>query len=412
MPIPQEILLSTKETDKEFQGKGIFLDQNGVAYSKDEKRLLKCLWYNNHMSSYCIKNGVLVICNNAFSDFFDIWDEDYYSRYVEKRVDEITIPSTVIEIGANPFSGTVSKVICNSPNYEIEDDVLYDKRYNTKKLIQCFNRNNKQENQVSIPEGVTAIGERSFYGCNVDKVVIPRSVKLIGHNPFVSFFERDFPMEIISLSDHFKILDNTLYDLRSNTLISYFGNSLSLVVDEGTKTIGKYALNDNIKSICLPRSMEVVNSFPSSLFIKIVYIPVGTKDKFEKLLPSYDNNLIEQDVFEFLSTEYTDMDLTSGWTDEYGAIYSEDRKRLLQFPKFASSYTIKEGTQVICNRSCNFSSLRQITIPNSVINIGSNIFDYIWNNNVLEIVIPIGTKKKYTLLLPEVFGLNYRFVEI
>ena len=195
-PFPNENVLSTKRTNKEYKWIGTIIDKSGILYSSDEKRLLKCLWNNNYISSYRIKEGVLVVCDDAFSDFDDTADREY----IEKRIDEIVIPSTMLNIGVNPFSGTVSRVICHSPYYEVQDDILYEIKHNTMKLIQCFNRNNNHNKQVIIPEGVNSIGERSFYGCDIDKVVIPHSVESIGGNPFISFFYKEKPMEIISLS--------------------------------------------------------------------------------------------------------------------------------------------------------------------------------------------------------------------
>ena len=87
------------------------------------------------------------------------------------------------------------------------------------------------------------------------------------------------------------------------TLISYFGLSMHIVIIEGTKTIGKYALNDEVEIISLPRSLEKIESFPMPISLKIIYIPIGTKQKFEKLLPMYKNYLIEQDVSEEKSSE-------------------------------------------------------------------------------------------------------------
>ena len=53
-----------------------------------------------------------------------------------------------------------------------------------------------------------------------------------------------------------------------------------------------------------------------------------------------------------LSTEVTDEDLANAWTDEFGVVYSKDRKRLLccerkHFP--SKKYCVKVGTIVICD---------------------------------------------------------------
>ena len=418
LPCPSKEVLSTKILEREFKGKGTVIDQNGILYSRDGKRLVTCLWNSNHISSYRIKEGVLVICDNAFSDFYDIWDEYYYDRYVEKRIDEIVIPNSVVEIGVNPFSGTVSKVICNSPYYEVSNDILFEKKNGTNKLVQCFNRHNKQNKQVDLPEGVTTIGERAFYGCDIDRIVIPRSVIMIDANPFISFSEKEKPLEIISLSEIFRVFNDTLYDIRSKTLISFFGKSTSLVVEEGMKTIGKYSLSDRLNIISLPRTLEKIESFPSPLFMRIIYLPIGTKKRFERLLPSYTKYMIEQDVSELLHTEVDEKDLVCAWEYEYGAKYSVDKKRLLRFPISTDSYIVKDGTKVICDNARQFfCSLKQISLPDSIIQIGENAFGNIVDDiinkdkDILQILIPRGTKNKFAKLFSYTNVLSYNIIE-
>ena len=52
---------------------------------------------------------------------------------------------------------------------------------------------------------------------------------------------------------------------------------------------------------------------------------------------------------ENLSTEVTEEDLANAWTDEYGVMYSKNRKRLLHAPAGIVNYFVIEGTKVICN---------------------------------------------------------------
>ena len=47
------------------------------------------------------------------------------------------------------------------------------------------------------------------------------------------------------------------------------------------------------------------------------------------------------------NTKVTDEEIANGINDEYGCIYSPDGKRLLEGNKEITSYTIKEGTEVI-----------------------------------------------------------------
>lgn len=85
------------------------------------------------------------------------------------------------------------------------------------------------------------------------------------------------------------------------------------------------------------------------------------------------------DVQEF-STEVTKEDLANAWTDEFGAKYSKDKKRLLLVPSIIQNYVIKEGTRVICNGAFSDdpmsgnNHLLSVFIPKTVTHIGDGAF--------------------------------------
>ena len=91
---------------------------------------------------------------------------------------------------------------------------------------------------------------------------------------------------------------------------------------------------------------------------------------------------------EELSTKVTDKDIENGVKDEFGVIYSHDRKRLLRCEnEEIISYVINEGTIVICdNAFYECKSLRQVHISDSVRCIGNYSF---WNcKSLRQITIP------------------------
>lgn len=79
-----------------------------------------------------------------------------------------------------------------------------------------------------------------------------------------------------------------------------------------------------------------------------------------------------------LSTKVTKEDLAEAYIDEYGVMFSPDRKRLLKAPHELVSYTIPNTVTAICNfaffRSLFDSSISELTIPNSVTAIGDYAF--------------------------------------
>ncbi len=102
--------------------------------------------------------------------------------------------------------------------------------------------------------------------------------------------------------------------------------------------------------------------------------------------------IAEQKSEENLSTKVTDEEIANGIKDEYGCIYSQDGKRLLKGNKDITSYTVKEGTKVICDyafSSCK--SLQSIVIPDSVTEIGDRTFKKC--SSLQSIVIPDSVTK-------------------
>lgn len=76
-----------------------------------------------------------------------------------------------------------------------------------------------------------------------------------------------------------------------------------------------------------------------------------------------------------LSTKVTDDDLVDAVVDEYGAKYSRDGKKLLSVPTVITSYIIKDGTEVICDRTFwERGKMDSIVIPSSISSIGYGAF--------------------------------------
>jgi len=80
---------------------------------------------------------------------------------------------------------------------------------------------------------------------------------------------------------------------------------------------------------------------------------------------------------EIISTEVTEEDEKDAWTDEFGVKYSKDGKKLLECTnKHLTNYLIRKGTKCIGDSAfVDCSSLKSITIPDSVTSIGDDAFD-------------------------------------
>ena len=119
--------LSTEPTEEEL--KEAFVDEWGVKYSKDGRKLLKVP--NKLSGAYSVKEGTRIICDHAFSCCLSL--------------SKIVIPASVASIGEWAFWG------CSSLS------------------------------DIVIPTSVTSIGEWAFGDCSsLSDIVIPTSITSIG----------------------------------------------------------------------------------------------------------------------------------------------------------------------------------------------------------------------------------------
>ena len=109
---------------------------------------------------------------------------------------------------------------------------------------------------------------------------------------------------------------------------------------------------------------------------------------------------------EDLSTETTKEELNEAFVDEWGVKYSKDGRKLLKAPgELSGTYSVKEGTRIICDSAFSFCrSLSEIVIPSSVTSIGKGAFSYCVS--LSEIVIPssvtsIGDSAFYRCKFPD-----------
>ena len=95
----------------------------------------------------------------------------------------------------------------------------------------------------------------------------------------------------------------------------------------------------------------------------------------------------EKPVVVPLSTKVTDEDLAEAYIDEYGVMFSPDRKRLLSAPRNLVSYTIPDTVTTICDGAFYWClRLSSLTIPNSVTTIGNRAFSR--NRHFTSLTIP------------------------
>lgn len=147
-------------------------DESGVIFSKDGKKLIRgyCLY-----KPYEIPSGTEVICDRAFSGKY------YWDGSGRNSINRIVMPHSVKYIGINPFAFCSLDLICNSPYYIVENDVLY--TYDKKLLIGYYGKCNVD--CFKIPEGVQCIGDYAFAGVWwVKEIILSSTLERIGNFAF------------------------------------------------------------------------------------------------------------------------------------------------------------------------------------------------------------------------------------
>ena len=268
--LPQTIEdLSTKATDEEL--KEAFVDEWGMKYSKDGRRLLKAPYELN--GTYSIRKGTKIICDWAFG----------WSKFIGCRsLTSLVIPDSVTNIGDYAFSGcrsltslVIPDSVTNIGDYAFEGCgslsslVLPD---GVTSIGKCAFRECGSLSSLVLPDGVTNIGGNAFADCkSLRSVVIPNSVTRIGGGAFggcKSLHSVVIPDSVTSIGDYAFSGCSALSSVVIPDSVSCIGNRAfsgctslsSLVIPDGVTSVGKYAFYDcsSLSSLVIPDSVTSI----------------------------------------------------------------------------------------------------------------------------------------------------------
>lgn len=192
-----------------------FVLKNGTLYNRRKTRLIYHS-INAKNKIFRIPNKTLVVGKHAF--------------YLCNNLEQIVISKSVIKLENNPFSGCEKLTLINkSPNYHIENKVIYNK-FKTS-VVGCLN-SIKTEKLVLLP--VKNICRNSFWNCKgIDEIVLPETLEQIGYNPFVGCSNIKFT----SHSKAYEVIDDVLFA----------NNKTKLVCFPAWKAIGGIKVPDSVK---------------------------------------------------------------------------------------------------------------------------------------------------------------------
>lgn len=172
---------------------------DGVLYNKDFTRLI---YYpiSKKDDRYEIREGCRILGKHSF--------------YLCDNLKEVVIPSSIIKLENNPFSGcTKINLINKSEYYHIDDSVIYDKDYSS--VIGCLN---SIDTDCLVLKDVKRICRNSFWNCKgIRKIILPETLESIGYNPFVSCSNIEFE----SNSRNYVVYNNALYTADKSKLVCY-----------------------------------------------------------------------------------------------------------------------------------------------------------------------------------------------
>ena len=145
-----------------------------------------------------------------------------------------------------------------------------------------------------------------------------------------------------------------------------------------TLLLSESDFRDPATSTLLAELQRLTSDKPLSTLLGLFWIALsrGTLDavSFRLFLSDRPEKPIPEPE-EVYSTEVTDEDMANGWTDEYGVVYSADRKRLLKATKDIEEYSVRPGTKVIGDRAFyGCKSLKSLRLPEGLISIGDWAF--------------------------------------
>ena len=380
-------------------------DRYGVIYSRDGKRLLRCV--NDRLEKYKIRKGTEIICRDAFEEEYD--GEHLMSIDIPDSVTaigrgafhgcaflhQISIPDTVKYIGGwafgkceslyqltlpaslkciegNPFCGChYLNLKSNSALFSVKDDLLID---NDKHRLVAYLGHAES---VNIPDSIISIDE-AFWGCkSLKQVTIPNSVQTIGFRAFCgceSLRQIVIPDSVTTIEDYAFVCCSSLQQID---------------IPKSITIIGRDVFNrcQSLRQITIPDSVETIGegAFSECESLEQIKIPASVTH-------------IDEYAFCCESLKEINVDGANPYfTSVDNVLFSRDMSRIVKYApgKTGSQYVIPNSVTEIADyafyRSCE---LKSVVVPDGVFRIGEMSFSYCKQLESVTIPMSVRTIEK------------------
>lgn len=236
-----------------------FINENGVLFDST-KRFLIHYTASKPDKEYTIPETVTWIGKHSF--------------YKCENLELVRITKNVRFMGNNAFSDCRNIRLVNESTYfRYVKGVLYDRNATT-----CMHYSmGSGVRVVELLDTVRTIGRNCFWNCDmIDKIVIPKSVRQIGYNPFANC--KNVVLE--NHSPYYMVIDGILYDATVRELIYCPPKAAKGKIVEIPKTvvnIGRSAFTgcETLTDIILPEGLKFISrsSFSGCTALKTISIP-------------------------------------------------------------------------------------------------------------------------------------------
>ncbi len=308
-----------------------FSSVDGVLFSKDKTTLVYYL-PTREDAEYTVPDGTTEIADKAFSE--------------NVSLTKVTLPASLERVGANAFSNCMS---LETISFAAESKQL---------VIDDRAFNNTAVSSVSLPAGVSALGDEVFTNSSLAEIEFAANSSLtaLGNNVF-----SNTDLVNVTLPAGLRVLGNSVF--RNCTLLE------SAVLPEGLTTMGDATFYgcSALTSVSLPSTLHTMGSETFYGCSSLTRITFAANSQIETL--SYDTfsgcTSLEEIELPASLTEIAGKDTEN--SSSYG---------LFQNMTSLKRVTFAEGSKCLVIGASAFegSSLESFTIPSSVTTIGSRAF--------------------------------------